>query len=61
MVGRTEERLVRKNSVKREGSGEQGLWEERAKGGEKKWWARGRGVERKNGGKKRGECDEKKW
>ena len=36
MVGRTEERLVRKNGVKREGSGEQGLWEERAKGGEKK-------------------------
>jgi hypothetical protein len=34
------------------------MWKEDT---EKKMVGKGRGVERKNGGKKRGECDEKKW
>jgi hypothetical protein len=39
--GKSRGEVGEKNGVQREGSGEQGLWAERAKGGEKKWWAMG--------------------
>jgi hypothetical protein len=51
--GKVERRYGEKNGRQGEGSGEKGWWEERAKCGEKKIVGKGRGVERKNCGKKR--------
>jgi hypothetical protein len=50
--GKVERRYREKNGRQGEGSGENGWWEERAKGGEKKILGKGRGVEKRDGGKK---------